>query len=190
MTVKSKSNVKSLLGMIANLPKNEDGIPLKKSFNPMALPQLLPYILLGEMPKFGSVIVQVSGEKLNDVFSSPLTGLDLFDIMSEKEKEFVINLHKTMLGHPCGVHTTRQLKKETGLVISLSTYSFPLISDNGKERYFLMYFEDLTAATEPKSLHGKLSELSPYTSLDLVDIGNGTPNNSTLIDELSTLSFA
>lgn len=190
MTVRSESNVASLLEMITNLPKNENGIPLKNAFNPMALPHLLPYYLLGKMPSFGSVIVLVAGEKLNEVFNGSLKGSDIFDIVSAVEKEFVTNLHKTMLGHPCGVHTTRQLKKETGLAITLSTHSLPMISDDGKDKYFLMYFEDQTAASEIDSMQGKLSELSPYTSLEFVDIGSGTPNDDAFIAELSTLSLA
>ena len=185
-----KSKVESLLEMITNLPKNADGIPLKKTFNPMALPQLLPYYLLCKMQSFGSVTVLIAGEKLNEVYSSPLKGIDIFDIMSAVEKEFITNLHKTMFGHPCGVHTTRQLEKETGLVITLSTYSLPMISDDGKDKYFLMYFEDQTAISEPESMQGKLRELSPYTSLEFVDIGSGTPNSAPFIAELSTLSLA
>ncbi len=186
----NKSNVESLIEMITSLPKNKDGIPLKEAFDPMTLPQLLPYYLLGKMSKPGSVIVKISGEKLNEVYSSPLTGLNIYDIMSGVEKEFVANLHKTMLERPCGVHTTRQLKKETGLTINLSTYSLPLISENSKDKYFLMYFEDQTAASEVNSMQGKLSELSPYTSLEFIDIGSGIPNDDTFIAELPTLSLA
>lgn len=185
-----KSKVDLLLEMITNLPKNEDEIPLKEAFNPMALPQLLPYYLLGKMQAFGSVIVLIAGEKLNEVYNSPLKGNDIFDIMSAVEKEFVTNLHKTMFGHPCGVHTTRQLKKETGLAITLGAYSFPMISEDGKDKYFLMYFEDHTALSEPDSMKGKLSELSAYTSLNLVDIGSGTPSNESLIAELAALSLS
>lgn len=185
-----KSKEELLLAMITNLPKNEDGIPLKEAFNPMALPQLLPYYLLGKMQAFGSVIVLVAGEKLNEVYSSPLKGSDIFDILPAVEKEFITNLHKTMFGHPCGVHTTRQLKKETGLVITLGTYSLPMISEDGKDKYFLMYFEDQTAQSEPDSMKGKLSELSAYTSLNLVDIGSGTPSDEPFIAGLSALSLS
>ena len=190
MTVNSKFNTASLLEMIANLPKNKDEIPLKKAFNPMVLPQLLPYYLLGKMPSFGSVIVLLAGEKLNEVFNGSLKGSDIFDIMSAVEKEFVTNLHKTMFEHPCGVHTTRQLKKETGLVMTLSTYSLPMISDDGKDKYFLMYFEDQTAVSEINSMQGKLGELSPYTSLEFIDIGNGIPSDESFIAELPALSLA
>ena len=188
--VRSKSNAASLLEMITGLPKNKGGIPIKEAFNPMVLPQLLPYYLLGKMPQFGSLTVLLAGEKLNNVYNGPLKGSDIFDIFSEVEKKYVRNLHKTMLELPCGVHTIRQLKKETGLAINLSTYCFPMISDDGKDKYFLMYFEDQTAASEINSMQGKLSELSPYTSLEFVDIGSGTPNSDSFIAGLSALSLA
>ena len=76
-----KTNVESLLEMITNLPKNAAGIPLKKAFNPMALPQLLPYYLLGKMQRFGSVIVLIAGEKLDELFADSLKGADIFDIV-------------------------------------------------------------------------------------------------------------
>lgn len=188
--VNSKLKVISLLEMITNLPKNENEIPIKEAFNPMALPQFLPYYLLGKMHRLGSVIVHITGEKLNGVYNELLKGIDIFDIMAAAEKKFVTNLHKTMFEHPCGVHTTRQLTKETGLVITLSTYSIPMISKNGKDKYFLMYFEDLTAASQTDSMKGKLSDLSPYTSLEFVDLGSGTPKDDAFIAGLPALGLA
>jgi len=153
----------------------------------MSLPKLMPYYLFGKMELFGSVIVQLSGEKLNDVFDFPLKGMDIFDIMSPEEKDIVSKLHGQMIGQPCGVYTIRNMKKETGYELSLATYSFPLISKDGENYYFLMYYEDQTTIDENTEINGKLSSLSIYSDLEFVDLGNGIPSTQELHSELSNL---
>lgn len=184
------TKVSSLIEMITNLPRSENNIPRKKAFNPMALPKLLPYYLLGQMQAFGSVIVKVSGEKLNEVYNRSLIGLDIFDIMSPKEKDFVVKIHKLMFEQPCGVYTNRSLEKETGTIITLATYAFPMISDDGNEKYFLMYYEDRSATTDSNDLQGKFSALSLYDSLEFIDIGHSAPSAKAFNAELSDLCLA
>lgn len=185
-----KTKVTSLIEMMSNLPKYKNNIPLKKAFNPMALPNLLPGLLLGKMQDFGSVIILLSGEGLNEIYSTSLKGIDIFDVLSSQEKEFVIKIHKNMFEHACGVFTVRQLEKETGIVMTLGTYSFPMVSDNGKERYFLMYYEDLSAKIEHYEFQGKLSALSHYSSVEFLNIGNGIPSETDFTAELAALSLA
>jgi hypothetical protein len=180
----------SLIEIISNLPKNENNVPLRKAFNPMALPKLLPSYLLGEMIDFGSVIVRIAGEKLNEVYHTSLKGIDIFTILSSEEKTIVSNIHRCMFDHPCGVFTIRQLKKETGLYINLATYSFPMISNDGKKKYFLMYYEDLSSKNECESFQGKYANFSHYSAVEFLDIGNGAPNADSVIVELATLSLA
>lgn len=184
------TKVSSLIEMITKLPRNENNIPRKKAFNPMALPKLLPYYLLGKMQAFGSVIVKVSGEKLNEVYNRSLIGLDIFDIISPKEKDFVAKIHRLMFEHPCGVYTNRSLEKESGMFITLATYAFPMISDDGNEKYFLMYYEDRSATMESNGLEGKFSSLSLYDSLEFIDIGHSVPSAEPFNAELSALCLA
>ena len=179
-----KKKTAQLINLIKSLPKNKDGIPLKSSFNPLSLPSLTSSYLLGKMTAPGKVIVKLAGEDLNKVFDVPLKGVDIFDILSSEEKNNVIKVQQMMFGHPCGVYTHRKLEKTSGMVIPLSTHSFPMITDNGKDKYFLMYYEAYGPVLEDTSSDDKMSSLSNYSSVQFIDIGNGIPIADEALDEI------
>ncbi len=180
---KQIDNAELLISLIKALPKNEKGIPLKRAFNPMTLPSLLPFYLLAKAKDRHNLIIQVAGEKLNDLYDTSLMGKYIFDILSPSEKDFVIKMHDLMLDHPCGVHTIRKAKKQSGIPMTISTYSFPLISADGGTIYFLMYYQDLNAPVDHQTLEGKISSLAPYSSINFIDIGSSAPSTKGFIDE-------
>lgn len=182
-------NATQLIAMVRSLQKNPNGIPLRKAFNPLALPSLIPYYILAKVPFIGSSIVQIAGEMVTANYGKELKGGDIFDITDPKLKEFFVKIHQTMFKHPCALFTQQSIEKESGLILPISTYSFPLITEDD-EKYLLLYYENRNELDDKNSTDDKYCSVVAYTHLEFMDIGNGIPNETDFAAELAALSLA
>lgn len=182
-------NATQLIAIVRSLQKNANGIPLRKAFNPLALPSLIPYYILARVPFIGSTIVQIAGEMVTASYGSELKGVDIYDITPPNLKETFVKIHQSMFDHPCALFTQQSIKKESGLILPISTYSFPLITEDD-EKYLLLYYENRNESDGKNSTDDKYCSVAAYTHLEFIDIGNGIPSETDFSAELAALSLA
>ena len=169
------TKIEQLVELIKALPRHENGLPLKSAFNPMALPKLISGYLLAKVPAYGSQVVLISSEVINLDYGGSLKGVDLFDLMSTPEKAFFTKLHQTVFEQSCGVFTKRLLTKKSGIVISLNIHTFPMISNDGDEKFMLLYLQDKSETIAEKLDFDKFHSFNDYSEIQFLDLGNGIP---------------
>ena len=182
------SKATQLITTVRSLQKNANGIPLRKAFNPLALPSLTPYYILAKIPFIGSSIVQVVGEMVTASYGKELKGIDIYDITAPDLKETFAKIHQTMFDHPCALFTQQNIKKQSGLILPISTYSFPLITEDN-EKYLLLYYENRSESADENFTDDKYCSVAAYTHLEFLDIGGGIPSKIDFTAALAPLSL-
>ena len=172
------SNSAQLTEKINELPKSDTGIPLKKAFNPLALPKLLPNYLLVEIPQFGQSKVLIAGERVTEDYGFPLKNTDLLDLAAPEEKIILSEIHRSAFSHPCAIYTKQQMDRKSGPSITVTHHSYPLVSSDDATKYLLIYFENLNASQSGVIMEETYITTSNYCDLQFINIGNGVPSTN------------
>lgn len=133
-----------------SLPKGPAHIPLKRSFNPARVARLLPIIFIGERRSRHVLITRLAGSDVGGAAGQSLTGVNLFDIYPDSERDFFADFIDGYFNQPCGGRLVRLVTFADGLVYNLETVALPLADRYGNPKYVLGMGQ--TTANREKSM--------------------------------------
>jgi len=156
----------------SRLPR-PDVVPARASFDPCAIPGILPVISLIERVSPGEWRVRLAGTELERRWGRALSGLSYAEVMSSQAVEVTHCEFEAICGQPCGSRSLRHLELRSGRRLQTETLRLPLrdkggavsliVSCNGELSCDLMHEPD-----QPR-------EIVTVFEQEFFDIGAGVP---------------
>lgn len=152
------------------------GIPTRKTFNPMRVPKLLPYLFMIEHKSDDTLCARLTGTAIDEVFGLMAPNQNILTLYSEAEQPFVKRVYHNIAKYPCGAVVRRHIILSSDMGFDLVAKSFPLAANNGRIRYSVGMLSADTAhlGTLPQAWKVKGSTLIDFYYLDL---GFGIPED-------------
>lgn len=170
------SKFDDLLGYWRSLPC-EAGceIPRKSAFKPADIKKLLPFITIHERMGRYDMRGRLTGTAIDEMFRTNYTGVNLFDIYSQRDHEFFAGLHDNMLGRPCGSRSQRRILMPNGERYTIESIHLPLADDNGKPVYLLTLMGPKPEYSSSESVPGRERMATLEKAIEYLDLGFGVP---------------
>lgn len=177
---------KSFIQVFIDMPRHENGLPIRSHFQPMQHTHLLPWMSIAEWHDSNSITLKLLGENLRMVTGGASIGTNVYDIYDESQLTTFRELHGAAVSTPFIYKLFRNVTKSDGTHLQTTSYSIPTTTEDGKRFYIysIMYIGGLEAMTEADS-HWENVSLSE--KIYLVDMGNGIPDTLNFEYELDTL---
>ncbi len=167
-----------LLAYWRSLPIAEGAkVPAKSSLSPGALKPHLPNIGIFERIGRYDVRIRLFGTQLDEKFGKPMTGVNLFDLLPEEQREFYADLYEATLDSLAGCRLVRKSVDKNDNVITGESLILPMADDAGEARYTvgILIMESESRLDDPLDV-SKLNQ-AKIISVEFVDIGHGLPAN-------------
>lgn len=169
--------LKQLLEYWQSLPRDcYGGLPLRSALNPTELNDILPKLTLLKRLDKDNVMVSVLGTESDALRTSPMIGMNAYDLASPDTLEDTSKLYETILDKPTGAVMRETVSAKGGKEQKIASLFLPLADENGAPNYIMScgVYEHDTAST-PKSSR-QLMGHSHIRDIDFIDIGNGIPH--------------
>ena len=152
----------------------EQAVPKKSDFNPAAVKNILPHILMHDLGIPGRSILRLVGTGIVDRMGFDPTGKDYVEFVSEDRKESAYQeLFKTA-SFPCGMKVIIEGRYESGQIHVSESLGYPLIADND-DRPLMVFVDDVIEKIEWHQKADKQVEYYKVRQRDYIDIGFGIP---------------
>ena len=155
------------------LPKI-DGVPLKSSFNPMAVPRLLPELSIVEQRGVVWFIRLAGMEVVSQIGMDP-TGMNYLDLVWPEQREQLDRVLRTIVSRPCAYRGTRIVTHATGICFAIASFVLPLRNSKGEISLILAVSHRLRPAD--RDYAGGFSSLG-ISEFVFMDIGKGVPERA------------
>jgi len=155
-----------------SLPK--DGLlPPREAFNPAAVPELLPTILLRDVMADGQARYRLAGTAVRDMLGFELTGLKAFELMPATERDRYQTISRLMFEQPCGVWALLAVRTDSGHEFRIENVAFPFAPRADGGRRTVGSFVPLD---RPRQAEGELAKVTAVDGIDFIDLGAGMPD--------------
>lgn len=156
-----------------SLPRQTD-VPMRKDFDPAAVPRLLPRFLMHEIRDRSRLHIRLCGTGLVQRYGMDITGRDYLDFVPEARRAHSLEAMLAMTDWPAGCLTRMNVRTTAGRVLQTESLGLPLSLGDGRPPLVLFHsHEDRSFgfAREP----GERLEHTSLRERIFLDIGNGTP---------------
>lgn len=126
---------KELLDYWLTLRGDRRGPPPRADFNPMAVPRLLPNIMLVERTDDGVLNVRLMGTTLADRFEADLSGRPLLAALPDGLRESAELAYREVLEGPCVLIAWRRLERASGKLPVVENLHLPWTDADGDVRF-------------------------------------------------------
>jgi hypothetical protein len=160
-----------------------DLIPIRASFDPAAVPSLLPYLEMHDLRESGISRLRLVGTKVAQRYGKDPTGEDYLGFVTPERRDEAYRGLLTPYQHPCGMRVVMSNTFESGLSTLIEAVGLPFrFSETGGP---MVMFADVIvgdAMHHPASL-GRLVRYVLHER-QFIDIGAGVPGGhvDTLIE--------
>jgi len=113
------------------------GAPARERFDPMAVPRLLPNIMLVERGDDDVLQVRLMGTVLADRMERDLTGLALLANLPEALRESAEAAYADVLNLPCVLLVRRRIERVSGAIPVAEVLHLPWCDATGRMRYVI-----------------------------------------------------
>ena len=120
-----------------SLPK-VDLIPMRTSFDPAAVRNLLPDMAIHNLSTPGRIHVRLAGTAMVDGFGREITGTDFLDYFAPEQRANVLKFSAVMTDHPCGKVVRILVQTDSGRLLQDESIGFPMRDNNGRAN--LIYY--------------------------------------------------
>ncbi len=156
-----------------SLPR-EGTVPLRPVFDPLAVPRLLPSMLICDLCEPGIVRIRLMGTSMVSSFGFDPTGRDYLDLVDPARRQAAYAGFTVPAGHPCGMRVLGENRYESGRTLTVETAGFPFRRDDGAgmQMVFVGTRVDATAGNWPN--YGATVSFHVYER-EFIDICAGVP---------------
>lgn len=154
--------------------RREAIVPLRSALDPMAMPRLLPHMLICDLSEPGIVRIRLMGTGMVTSFGFDPTGHDYLDLVDPARREEAYAGFAVPAGQPCGMRVLGENRYESGLTLAVETVGFPFRRDDGAGMQMVFVGTRVGAPTIARP------DLGPSISFHVferqfIDIGAGVP---------------
>jgi|GEM_PF-4881310 len=177
---------KAFVRTFFDMPRHENGLPIRSHFQPMQHTHLLPWLSIAEWHDNSSLTLKLLGEKLRIVTGGAAIGTNVYDIYDENNLKTFRELHSAAVNTPFIYKLIRNVTKSDGTHLITTSYSIPTTTEDGKRffLYTLMHIDGLEKVLEDDS---HWENVSLGEKIYLVDMGAGIPKDITFSAEIEKL---
>ncbi|WP_419903105.1 PAS domain-containing protein [Kiloniella sp.] len=153
---------------------SDQTVPKRSDFDPAAVKDILPHILMHDLGTPGRSILRLVGTGVVDRLGFDPTGRDYVEFVSEDRKEEAYNeLFKTA-SFPCGMRVVVEGRYQSGQTHISEALGYPL-SANRDGHPLIIFVDDLIEKIEWHQKYDKQLEYYKIKQRDYIDIGFGVP---------------
>ncbi|MEH6629521.1 MAG: PAS domain-containing protein [Halopseudomonas aestusnigri] len=153
---------------------SDQAVPRKSDFNPAAIKNILPHILIHDLGTPGRSILRLVGTGIVERMGFDPTGHDYVEFVSDDRKEEAYNeLFKTA-SFPCGMRVMIEGSYQSGEIHVSEALGYPLSADGDGHPLFV-FVDDLIEKVEWHQKIDKQLEYYKIRQRDYIDIGFGIP---------------
>lgn len=149
-------------------------VPLRSVFDPLAVPGLLPHMLICDLTEPTIVRIRLVGTGMASNFGFDPTGGDYLDLVAPDRREEAFAGFLVPASHPCGMRILGESRYDSGKVMAVEAVGFPFHRDDGAGVQLVFVGSNIDGNL------GRWPELGRMTSFhvyhrEFIDIGGGTP---------------
>jgi hypothetical protein len=151
------------------------GVPLRLSFNPSEVKDLLPFIFIIEHRSDDELHVRLAGTALEQMLRISPTGKNYLELVPPSERDFFREACAAYVRQPCGGFFQREIALTNGEKHEVQSNCRPFADRDGKVRY-LIGMTAVRADLRFSHLDPPVDDVSTITSFHYDDIGFGVPS--------------
>jgi hypothetical protein len=170
---------RQLMDYWSTLPKR-DGVPARADFDPLAVRQILPIIVIIERRAPDLWLIRLAGTELGRRLGREVTGLNFIDLVLPPERKRATAIVSNVCDWPCGSLAIRETRMESGFSRQIETFALPLRAADGEARLAISVNDDVQAQPRLPSPDDPISGIVGYRSQRFIDIGAGVPGFSVM----------
>jgi hypothetical protein len=155
-----------------SLPRDGGLLPPRAAFNPAAIKDLLPMVLVRDVNPDGTSTMRLLGTGITDLFGKDFTGQPGISVMPAHEHERYRQVSRIMFETPCGVHVRLTMVTTHGQELPIENVSFPFAPSADGQRRTLGLFAVLEH--ECDYVDGG-AQITFAGKLHFIDVGAGAP---------------
>lgn len=157
-------------------------VPLRKSFDPMQIPSVLPFVSLLERMEDGKTVVRLRGTELEQLLPKAGPNDDVESLVSSEQWLSFVKLHDAVLTQPCALYLDNRITLHSGLTFNAQRISLPLADRTGQVRFVInVGIPERHYASSP--LQNMQVASIKILSIAYRDIGYGVPDIKVAVPE-------
>jgi len=165
-----------LLNYWQNLPRtNSATLPKRSALTPSHLHEILPRLTLYKRLSRYDMTIAMMCTGNDDQWSSPLVGINAFDLTAANMRENTAKLYSAILDQPAAAVMRETVRQKDGHNADVASLYLPLADDSGTPTYIIgctVYEKRPTYA----SINDRLVlDHQMVRKIQFIDIGNGEP---------------
>lgn len=156
-----------------SLPR--DGhVPVRSAFDPLAVPRLLPRMLICDLTEPGIVRIRLMGTEMASNFGFDPTGGDYLDLVVPERREAAYQGFIVPASHPCGMRVLGENRYSSGGPIAVETVGLPFRRDDGEGMQMVFVGSRLGSSQDLWKDLGQANSFHVFER-EFIDIGAGVP---------------
>lgn len=165
----------ALIDYWKSLPRGDGLVPAKKSFSPMQVYKMLPYLYFNEWLEDYNLRVRLMGEKLEERARGNMPNRNVFESLRREDWEAFNTFNRAFCTQPCAGYMHRLITIRAGLVMDVETIGLPLLSPEGKPTFVVGLAElNQNSSLSLKAQRANTS-INEIVAFDYIDVGYGVP---------------
>lgn len=156
-----------------SLPR--DGVvPLRSSFDPLAIPAMIPHMLICDLSEPGVVRIRLMGTGMVSSFGFDPTGGNYLDLVAPERREAAYAGFMVPASHPCGMRVLGENRYRNGRVMAVETVAMPFRRDDGAGMQLVFVGSSIDTGLGPWPDLGRTDSFHVHER-EFIDIGAGIP---------------
>ena len=156
-----------------SLPR-ETVVPSRSVFDPLAVPRLLPHMLICDLSEPGIVRIRLMGTGMVSSFGFDPTGRDYLDLVDPARRQAAYEGFIVPASQPCGMRVLGENRYGNGKTLTVETVGFPFRRDDGAGMQMVFVGTRLDETTGSWPDHGATTSFHVFER-EFIDIGAGIP---------------
>ena len=172
--VGNEEQFKAFIKTFLDLPRHENGLPLRSHFQPMQHTALLPWFSIAQWHDENTLTLRLIGEQIRVITGGATIGTNMYDLYDEEHTATFKELHHAAITTPFIYKLSRKLTKTDDTVLKSNSYSIPVTSNDGDATFIYT----LTHIADTKMMSLEESTMKKVTldeMIYLIDMGSGIP---------------
>ncbi len=151
----------------------EGVLPLRSSFFPEKIPQLLPHLIIYEIVSKDFIRFRLAGTAVRERMGFDPTGQNYLDFVAEERKAKASQSFFAVVEQPCGMRVISNHGMSSGRKMFLEVFMLPVENDMSENPIILCQSNEIKSDTEDHLPDEAKLENVTVTRRDFIDIGAG-----------------
>lgn len=156
-----------------SLPRRAANVPDRRDFDPLAIRDLTPMMVMVEYESLERAEFRYAGSKLTEILGFDPTRKNYLDLLKAESFQSFFAASEPLISYPCGGRFPIEVQAATGYTIRCEALDLPLYN----ERSSTWIVMALISVVEVAGLHDEREfRILNIGEGEWIDIGAGTPN--------------